>query len=553
VIVDNSRHYYFVDEHASANPAPSYTLKPDEAKDSWYFSTMAAKAGYNINVNYDRELKVTKVWLNVVAKADGKPIGLCGTGLDLSTFLHDFVVTREAGVTPMILDAQAAIQAHPDPRLIVMNTATGHATSSQTALDLLDDEPSRQAMHAVMQDAMQHPANVATGWVSMNGRRQLLAVGYLPELNWFIATAVDLGAAGVVDANWLRLSLLAVGLLVSALLIGFAAAIDRLIIKPLKHLHRSAGAIASGNYAVDLPPGGGDEIGELSQAFGAMAVKVRSHTQELESKVRERTAALVDANQRMASAHKQLDDSISYASLIQRAILPDRDLVQSLGSHHFVLWRPRDVVGGDFYVFRADGDNCLVGVIDCAGHGVPGALMTMLARAAVDQAITAVGPGSPAAILAQTDSVVRTMLRDGDLPPAIATSMDAGLCYVDRGTGSLRFAGARLSLFWSDGEVVEEVKGDRRALGDRRIGEYHDVEVPLSTERTYYLVTDGILDQAGGEHGFGLGTDRLRALLRDHARMPMQAQANAFVDALSRYQGGLPQRDDMTMLSFRFD
>ncbi|KAG1544631.1 hypothetical protein G6F50_013843 [Rhizopus delemar] len=81
----------------------------------------------------------------------------------------------------------------------------------------------------------------------------------------------------------------------------------------------------------------------------------------------------------MAAAHKKIGDSIDYASLIQRAILPDRQLTQSLGAHHFVLWKPRDVVGGDFYVFRSDGVNCLLGIMDCAGHGVPGALMTMLA------------------------------------------------------------------------------------------------------------------------------------------------------------------------------
>ncbi|WP_163007751.1 SpoIIE family protein phosphatase, partial [Pseudomonas viridiflava] len=91
-------------------------------------------------------------------------------------------------------------------------------------------------------------------------------------------------------------------------------------------------------------------------------------------------------------------------------ILPDRQLTQSLGAHHFVLWKPRDVVGGDFYVFRSEGNNCLLGIMDCAGHGVPGALMTMLARAAIDLAITEAGPADPACILARTDSAIRAML-----------------------------------------------------------------------------------------------------------------------------------------------
>ncbi|MFX5547145.1 SpoIIE family protein phosphatase, partial [Acinetobacter baumannii] len=78
--------------------------------------------------------------------------------------------------------------------------------------------------------------------------------------------------------------------------------------------------------------------------------------------------------------------------------------------HHFILWKPRDVVGGDFYVYREQADGYLIGVVDCAGHGVPGALMTMLARAAIDHAIEAVGSRDPAAILGETDQAMRSML-----------------------------------------------------------------------------------------------------------------------------------------------
>ena len=143
---------------------------------------------------------------------------------------------------------------------------------------------------------------------------------------------------------------MAVGLvlLFAAMLLCFGYAVERLMLRPLRRLQQSARAIANGSYDVSLPPGGQDEIGDLSNAFGVMADKVRQHTAELESKVRERTSELENANRAMAAAHKKIGDSIDYASLIQRAILPDRQLTQSLGEHHFVLWKPRDVVGGDF-------------------------------------------------------------------------------------------------------------------------------------------------------------------------------------------------------------
>lgn len=551
----SSGHYYYNDEQHPVSDAPRNTLHPEVAHDSWFYNTLRAPDEFNLNVDHDVAINVTKVWFNVVVQDGKRRIGAAGTGLDLSTFIRSFIASSDVGVTPMILDRQGAIQAHPDQRLIAYNSGSqqGTATDASQVFKLLGSTADETALRAAMHEAEASPGSVALPTVTLSGKPQLLAITYIPELKWHIVTAVDLQAAQFIRGEWITPLLLALAALIGALFVGFAYAIDKLLLRPISQLRHSAQAIASGHYEVSLPQDNGDEIGELSHAFGAMADKVRHHTTELESKVRERTAELEDANRKMAAAHKQINDSIDYASLIQRAILPDRELVQSLGPHHFVLWRPRDVVGGDFYVFRADGDNCLLGVVDCAGHGVPGALMTMLARAAIDQAINVDGPGSPAAVLARTDAAMRAMLRDGELPPAIATSMDAGLCYIDRTRHRLLFAGAKISLYWSDGEQVEEVKGNRRSLGDRRQGDYHDMEVALDAHRTYYMVTDGFLDQAGGEHGFGFGPGRFAAMLNEHARLPLAEQGEAFEATLTRYRGRLPQRDDMTMLSFRFD
>src|SRR5690606_33235881 len=281
-----------------------------------------------------------------------------------------------------------------------------------------------------------------------------------------------------------------------------------------------------------------------------MARQMKAHTDAGEQKVRQRTEALTEANAAMALAQKEIGDSIQYASLIQRAFLPDRQLDKALGDNHFVIWRPRDVVGGDFYLFRPDGDRYLIGVVDCAGHGVPGALMTMLARAALDDAVNRHGVDAPAHLLTNVDATLRGMVDHSTLPRAIATNMDMGLVSVDCARRTLRFAGAKISLYWSDGQDVGELPGARRALCDRRTGHYEDVEVALRGDVTYYLITDGFLDQAGGEHGYGFGRRRLLALLRDHAHLPMHEQADALDRALEAYRGSHSQRDDITVLSF---
>ena len=177
----------------------------------------------------------------------------------------------------------------------------------------------------------------------------------------------------------------------------------------------------------------------------------------------------------------------------------------------------------------------------------------MLARSALDQAMNLVGIASPAAILVQADAIVRSMLQQEDLPRAIATNMDAGLVHVDEQQRILRYAGAKISLYWSDGDEVGEIRAVRRALGDRRQGVYQDAEIAMRPGVSYYLATDGILDQAGGEFGYGLGNTRFIRILTENARLPVGEQGAALRRALEHYQGDHPQRDDITVLSFRFD
>lgn len=545
--------FYANDNDKPFSHQARYTLAADKPDDSWFFSSLAQSDDYNINVNHDAHLGVTRVWLNVSIRQDGRKIGVAGAGIDLTGFLKDFIETDEPGVTPIIINRAGAIQAHRNQALIAINQAGNTADVTQTLAGQLPEAKARAELVEAMQRAEAEPGQVSILHAMLDGKPQLLALSYIPELKWHVVTAVDLQAAHVLDKNWLNTAIVALVVLIGILLLAFGYAVEKLVLQPLRKLQLSASALAEGDFAVSLLPPSRDELGDLSRAFGVMAEQIRGNTEELENKVLARTQALEAANQEMQRAHQQINDSIDYASLIQRAILPDQQLRQLLGDHHFVLWRPRDVVGGDFYIFRADGERYLVGVVDCAGHGVPGALMTMLARSALDHAMNQVGIASPAAVLAHTDSTMRGMLQQCELPRAIATNMDVALAFVDREKRSLRYAGAKIGLYWSDGQQVGEIKGGRRAIGDRRQGSYVDTEISLQPGLTYYLVTDGFLDQAGGELGYGFGDTRFAELLKQHAARPMAEQAGALDQALEAYRGNHPQRDDITILSFRFE
>ncbi|SMC19154.1 Serine phosphatase RsbU, regulator of sigma subunit [Andreprevotia lacus DSM 23236] len=549
VISARSNQYYFNDSKSTFSSAPRYRLNPASSNDGWFFGTMRNTTDFNINVDHDVKLGLTKIWFNVIVKNGKEAIGLAGTGLDLSTFLKDFVGTHERGVTAMVVDAHGAIQAHPDGSRIALNSAVKQAGNDQSLYGLLSRPQDAAAAETALTQAAAHPSDAVLFSAMLQGKPQRFAVAWLPELKWYVVTAVDLDAAQVIDDQLLLPVAIAAMLLFVGAVALFVYTVNRLLIRPLLQLEQSARTISSGDYAVALPPARHDEIGALTNAFGSMVSKIQRHTEELESTVRLRTAELVQANQQMAAAHKKISDSITYASLIQRAILPEQALSSTLGPAQAVLWQPRDTVGGDFYVFRAYADGYLIGVVDCAGHGVPGAIMTMLSTSALDQALVEADVRNPAAVLTRLDAIVRGKQLD-ERNGMIATSMDCALAWVSANADSVTFCGAHLPLYYHDGSTVQVLAGNRRAIGERQPGEYTNTRLD-GLRATFYLTTDGLLDQAGGERGYGFGNTRFADMINMHAGLPLAEQVGAFAATLADYQGTHAQRDDITLVCFR--
>lgn len=359
-------------------------------------------------------------------------------------------------------------------------------------------------------------------------------------LGYLIVASISMLHQGINTASDYLTVLLTILLAVLALL-SFRI-IDTRVIRPLALLSRQAKRIEMGDSEALLTVQHDDEMRQLATAFNMVLTNMRTAYRDLDQ-----------SNEQLRLANKQIADSIRYAGILQRSILPDHQLKETFGERHFVLWQPKDIVGGDYYLFHSDAGRCLTGVADCAGHGVPGAMMTMMARVGVDRAIQDVGISSPASVLQSIDASLREILRDDQTTRSVATSMDMGLVLLDFTARRLRFAGARISLFWSDGQRLNSLNGDNRALCDRRRGSYQDHDLPLLSGFTYYLTTDGYLDQSGGENGFAVGHERFASWLLEHARKPLSDQKQAFTESLARFRGDYPQRDDITILSFRFD
>ncbi len=552
VIHHRSLAYYYADPK-SPSARYRYSLDPATADDRWYFSTMDAPVTYTLNVNPDATLKVTNLWINVqVRNAAGMPLGLVGTGMQLDRFLKTMLARRSEGAMSMIVDGQGRIVAHPDPNKIEYG-AMGKQDTSRTVFAELSENHDREALARSLGEARRRGSEVLPLRVTTDQGPRMMALAHLPELGWTVVSSVNPAAEGILSSNIIHLALVGGAVILMLVILTLTVGFDRLVLHPLLVLTDSARNIANGRYETRLQSNRDDEIGALSRAFDSMASQVQAHTRELEQRVAERTAQLETTHARLADTHRQLTESIRYASLIQRVILPDRQLSERLRGQYFVVWHPRDVVDGDFYLYREQAEGCLFGVIDCAGHGVPGAFMTMIAHAALERATLEQPWSNPAALLESADKAVRSMMPDTKRLERLATSMDIGLCFVEWATRKVHFSGAHIDLFTARDHGIQCFKGDRGGVNDRKVRNFTCRTLDLEPGTVFYLVTDGILDQSGGERGLPFGRAGFENWLRTHSGLPLETQEKSLASALEGYRGGYPQRDDITVLAFRFD
>ncbi|MBP9944072.1 MAG: SpoIIE family protein phosphatase, partial [Desulfomicrobium sp.] len=459
---------------------------------------------------------------------------------------------RSEGAMSMIVDGQGRIVAHPDPNKIEYG-AMGKQDTSRTVFAELSENHDREALARSLGEARRRGSEVLPLRVMTDQGPRMMALAHLPELGWTVVSSVNPAAEGILSSNIIHLALVGGAVILMLVILTLTVGFDRLVLHPLLVLTDSARKIANGRYETRLQSNRDDEIGALSRAFDSMASQVQAHTRELEQRVAERTAQLETTHARLADTHRQLTESIRYASLIQRVILPDRQLSERLRGQYFVVWHPRDVVGGDFYLYREQAEGCLFGVIDCAGHGVPGAFMTMIAHAALERATLEQPWSNPAALLESADKAVRSMMPDTKRLERLATSMDIGLCFVEWATRKVHFSGAHIDLFTARDHGIQCFKGDRGGVNDRKVRNFTCRTLDLEPGTVFYLVTDGILDQSGGERGLPFGRAGFENWLRTHSGLPLETQEKSLASALEGYRGGYPQRDDITVLAFRFD
>jgi len=253
-------------------------------------------------------------------------------------------------------------------------------------------------------------------------------------------------------------------------------------------------------------------------------------------------------------ANKRVMDSIQYAKRIQSSLLPSEMDIKKHLPDSFFIWLPRDVVGGDVYFTSFFERGYVLAVIDCTGHGVPGAFMTMLASSGLNRIINRERIHDPAEILKRLNFFVKKSLnQDTDEAPS-DDGMDIAVCHVDLQERTLTFSGSRLSLTYLYNNEVHSIKGDRQSIGYKKSNldySFTNHKIQIKEGMSFYLYTDGIIDQLGGEKRYSFGRRRFSSLIREASEECFDAQQDRIIKAFEKYKGKNEIQDDVTVIGFK--
>ena len=270
------------------------------------------------------------------------------------------------------------------------------------------------------------------------------------------------------------------------------------------------------------------------------------------SKMSDQVSELINARtEELVRTRDEIDSSIRYAARLQNALLPK----QYPGDISFkVHWRPRDLVGGDIYFVHSLPDRVYIAVVDCTGHGVPGAFLSIIAQSVLRRAVDEQEKQNAGDYLSKAHSFVMEMLSQTDSSnEKIDEGFDGAVCIYHRKERQLEFAGAKSSLFRVDKSGASEVKGDRKSVGSSRSGGAFDFTTHVidNPEGAFVMLTDGITDVMSAEdRPIAFGRRRVLRTLQNSTQTTPDGLVDNIMTNVDLYRGGAPYRDDLTLLAF---
>jgi serine phosphatase RsbU (regulator of sigma subunit) len=272
----------------------------------------------------------------------------------------------------------------------------------------------------------------------------------------------------------------------------------------------------------------------------------------LEVQVKERTHEINEQKKEIEEKNKDITDSINYAKRIQDAILPARELKHRIFPNAFVLFKPKDIVSGDFYWFAEKDGKRLIAACDCTGHGVPGALMSMIGNNILNQIVNENGITSPDEILSLLNKEIRKALKQDGIE-ATKDGMDIALLCFNSGT-ELEYAGAQRPLWIVRNNELTEIKADKHSIGglkEEKEKKFSNHKFTLSVNDCVYISSDGYADQFGGASGKKFMSRQFKELLLSIHQKPVTEQENILNETIEKWKGLREQIDDILVIGVK--
>lgn len=297
--------------------------------------------------------------------------------------------------------------------------------------------------------------------------------------------------------------------------------------------------------------------------------RITKQKEELEALVDERTQDLVEANTLVTAKNEEITASIHYAERIQKSLLPKEKLFKKRFADHFIIFMPRDIVSGDFFWAYEKKDKVYISAVDCTGHGVPGAFMSMLGMSFLKEIVTRHSNAKPGVMLNDLRREIITALQQEGRLGEAKDGMDMSLVSIDTKSLVLEFAGANNPIYIIRNQSVkfeiepeEKIKQRSELLFEitpnkmpiaiyERMDDFENITVPLVPGDTIYLFSDGFPDQFGGPKNKKLLYSRLRQTLEDNYDKNLTEQKQALMSLFNEWKGIEHQIDDVTMIGIR--
>ena len=251
-------------------------------------------------------------------------------------------------------------------------------------------------------------------------------------------------------------------------------------------------------------------------------------------------------------SHKKIIHSVNYAKRIQAAMLPASDLFTEHFEEHFIFYRPKDIVSGDFYWAKKVDDILYYAVADCTGHGVPGAFVSVLGISLLNEIVANNKDFSTAQILDELRDSIKTSLKQKDIKSNSKEGMDIALCAININTNEMQFAGAYNPLYVIRGGNLIELKADRQPIGvHRKEKDFTNNIINLQKGDIVYLFSDGYIDQFGGDLKEKFKTKRFKKLIIENSNMSLSEQYQSIEQTFDKWKAEVKQIDDVAILAVK--